>query len=179
MAEEGYAGASLARIAQRAGISKSVLLYHFSGKNALLETTVTQIYGEIWDYLRPGFEQETTARGQLLTYIAAEFTFMAQNRTRLLALSYLLTNHRDRDGVLYLREQAEKAYLQSVGKILEQGQQNGEFRDFALQPMAATLMHAINGALEQWVAHPELSLHEYERELVTTFDLATRKQPGS
>jgi AcrR family transcriptional regulator len=177
VAEEGYAGASLAKVASRAKISKSVVVYYFGTKDVLVETTVREIYQDIWKFLQPRFEAESTARGQLRTYIEAEFAYLEQNRARLLTISYLLMNHRNRRGALYLREEAEKINLQVLGGMLENGQKRGEFRAFAVKPMAATLMHAINGALEQWVVDPRLSLAEYAQELVTIFDLATRKQP--
>src|SRR5579871_3922340 len=69
VAEEGYAGASLAKVARRAKISKSVVLYHFGGKDLLLETTVHQIFSEIWNFVRPRLLAETTARGQLRAFI--------------------------------------------------------------------------------------------------------------
>jgi AcrR family transcriptional regulator len=46
IAEVGYAKASLAAIAVRAGISKGVISYHFSGKDELMVTIVETIYGE-------------------------------------------------------------------------------------------------------------------------------------
>jgi len=177
VAEEGYAGASLAKVARRAKISKSVVLYHFGGKDLLLETTVHQIFSEIWNFVRPRLLAETTARGQLRAFIESEFAFLEQHRARLLTISYILMNHRDRHGALYLHDEAAKTNLHSLGSMLEQGQRNGEFRAFAVRPMAATLMHAINGALGQWAADPKLFLSEYAKELVTIFDLATRKQP--
>lgn len=177
VAEEGYAGASIAKVAQRAKISKSVVLYYFEGKDELIETAVHQIYHEIWDVLRPRLAAETTARGQLRVYIEAEFAFLEKHRPRLLTISAILNNHRDEDGALYLREEAEQANLKTLGGMLEQGQRNGEFRSFAVRPMAATLMHAINGALGQWAADPNLSLSEYAQEIVTIFDLATQRQP--
>jgi TetR/AcrR family transcriptional regulator, fatty acid metabolism regulator protein len=178
VAEEGYAGASLAKVAERAKISKSVVLYHFGGKNDLIETAVAQIYDEIWRFIKPRFEAETTARGKLLTYVASELAFLEQNRPRLLALSYILINHRDDRGRLQLREGAEAIYLKVVGALLEEGQKNGEFRPFAIAPMATTLMHAINGALGRWVEDPTMSLAEYGRELATIFDLATQNSPS-
>lgn len=176
VAETGYAGASLAKLAARAKISKSIISYHFAGKDELLEETVHQIYGEIWNSVRPRLLAESTAAGQLRAYIEAEFAYLELNRPQLLTISYILMNHRDRNGRLYLHEESEKTNLEMLGKMLEQGQKSGEFRDFAVLPMAATLMHSINGALGQWAADPNLSLGDYARELVTIFDLATRKQ---
>lgn len=175
VAEEGYAGASLAKVGKRAGISKSVVVYHFRDKDRLLEETVARIFSDIWEFVRPGFEEETSARGQLRTFIESEFAYMEQNRERLLAVAYILANHRDQSGAFYLRDQAEKSFMEGIGAVLERGQKSGEFRDFALVPMAATIMHAINGALAQWTIDPSLDLRVYERELATLFDLATRK----
>ncbi len=169
----------MAKVAQRAGISKSVVVYHFDGKDELVEATVQHIFKEIWEFVRPRMDAEKTAGGRLRAYIASELAFLEQHRARLLTISYILVNHRDVRGVLRLREQAEATYLQTVGAILTQGQANGEFRKFALVPMATTLMHAINGALDQWVTNPKTSLAEYARELVTIFDLATRKHSSS
>ena len=179
VAEEGYAGASLAKVAERAKISKSVVIYHFGGKDELLETTVNQIYDELWSFVRPRLEAEKTARGQLRAYIESEFAFLERNRARLLTIAFILMNHRDRHGILYLREKAEKSYLKVIRTILERGQKNGEFRAFAMKPMATTLMHANNGALDDWAADPKVSLTEYAGELVTIFDLATRKQAAA
>jgi hypothetical protein len=111
--------------------------------------------------------------------IEAEFAYLEMNRAQLLTISYILMNHRDRHGRLYLHEAAEKENLATLGRMLEQGQKSGEFRNFAVLPMAATLMHSINGALGQWAANPKLSLADYARELVTIFDLATRRQAPS
>ena len=179
VAEQGYAGASLAKLAARAKISKSIISYHFSGKDELIEETVHQIYEEIWDSVRPRLLAESTSAGQLRAYLEAEFAYLEANRAQLLTITYILMNHRDRKGRLYLHEEAEKTNLEMLGKMLEEGQKSGEFRDFAVLPMAATLMHSINGALGQWAADPKLSLGDYARELITIFTLATRKQPES
>jgi hypothetical protein len=45
--------------------------------------------------------------------------------------------------------------------------------------MASMLMHSINGALGQGASDPKLSLSDYARELVTIFDLATRKESSA
>ncbi|CAM4303409.1 TetR family transcriptional regulator [Nocardiopsis rhodophaea] len=53
IAEVGFAKASLARIAQHAGISKGVISYHFAGKDELIEQVVEQIYLSATDYVVP------------------------------------------------------------------------------------------------------------------------------
>lgn len=179
VAEEGYAGAALGRVAERAQISKSVVVYHFGGKDALVEATVQQIYDEIGGAVGPKVKAAANSRERLRAYIESQFIFLEKHRDRLLTVSYLLMNHRDAQGALYLHDQAEKVNLEMIGAMLEAGQKSGEFRAFAVKPMAATLMHSIHGALGQWVMDPKLSLPEYARELVTIFDLATQRQPAT
>ena len=175
LAESGYAGTSLAKVAERAGISKGVVLYHFADKDELLETTVSQIYEEIGGFIGPRIKDETTARGRLRAYIESEFAFLEKNRARLLAIANILANHRDRRGELSLRDQSEKQYLEMIVPVLEEGQKRGEFRTFALRPMAVIIMHAVNGTLGHWAMDPSLPLTDYATELANTFDLATRK----
>ena len=175
VSQEGYAGASLAKLAARAKISKSIISYHFAGKDELLEQTVNQIYADIWQSIRPRIEAEETATGKLRGYIEGEFAYLEKQRPQLLTISYILMNHRDSRGRLYLLEDAERRNLETLGGLLELGQKNGEFRNFALRPMAITLISAINGALGQWAADSNLSLAEYAKELTTIFELATRK----
>ena len=177
LAEAGYTGASLANVAQRAGVSKGVVLYHFRSKDALVETTVEEIFRALGEFIAPRIEAEPDARGRLRAFITAQLSFLEQHRAQLLAVSYILMNHRNHRGEFQLRTKAERDARTAISSILEQGQSSGEFRAFALRPMAATILNAINGALSEWVADPSLSLHEYAAELVTTFDLATQTKP--
>lgn len=177
LADAGYAGASLANVAQRAGVSKGVVLYHFRSKDALVETTVEEIFRALREFIVPRIEAEPDAQGRLRAFITAQLSFLEQHRAQLLAVSYILVNHRNRRGEFYLRTNAERDARAAISSILEEGQSRGDFRAFALRPMAATILNAINGALSEWVSDPSLSLHEYTAELVTTFHLATRKQP--
>ncbi|MBN2069035.1 MAG: TetR family transcriptional regulator [Opitutales bacterium] len=174
-AKEGYAGTAVSKVAQKVNISKSVVLYHFRNKDELIEETVTQIYDSLWSFVQPRILAESTANAQLRAYIEAEFEYLEMNRDQLLALSSIITNHRNKQGDLYLLEKATEAYLDLIGPMLEAGQQSGDFRSFAIVPMARTLMHAINGALEHWVRHPDISLRDYAGELMTLFDLATQQ----
>jgi AcrR family transcriptional regulator len=45
--EHGYAGTSLARVAERAGITKSAVLHHFESKEALYVAVLARFVGEL------------------------------------------------------------------------------------------------------------------------------------
>lgn len=181
VAAVGYSGTTLARIAQRAQISKSVISYHFSGKDDLLEQVVLQIYADTWASMEPRVEAATTAASQLGAYITAELDYMREHRARLLAVADIVANHRTADGSLRFTPDAEAAQggeglgLEVLTEILSRGQRNGEFRDFDPQVLAVTVNHALDGALGRWVTEPSLDLGAYTLELTTLFDLATRR----
>lgn len=175
LANEGYSGASLANVARRAGVSKGVVLYHFKNKDELIETTLAEIFRDLSEFIVPRIKAEPTARGRLQAFIHSQMSFLEQNRSHLLAVSYILMSHRNEQGEFYLRIKAEHEAQAAIIAILKDGQARGEFRAFALNPMAATILNSINGALSQWVHDPSLSLSEYASELETIFNLATRK----
>jgi hypothetical protein len=148
----------------------------------LIEETVHRIYAQISESFRQRIFASPTAGGQLRAYLESEFAYLENHRSQLLTVANILSNHRDRKGRLYLKEEAEKMSINVLGKILEGGQQSGEFRAFPIRPMAVTIHSAINGALGEWVNDPKMSLAAYAEELITIFDLATRKDsraPGT
>ena len=54
IAELGYGQASLARIAETAGTSKGVILYHFGGKDELIRELVAELVARGVAYMSPG-----------------------------------------------------------------------------------------------------------------------------
>jgi len=65
IAEVGYGRASLAEVARRAGVSKSLLLYHFAGKDELVDEVVRAVYE------RRSFSSGPPTRGPSATGVAA------------------------------------------------------------------------------------------------------------
>ena len=63
IAEVGYGLASLSKIAERAGVAKSVVLYHFAGKEELLNTLVMETFLASVPYTVPPVRAEGTAQG--------------------------------------------------------------------------------------------------------------------
>jgi len=53
IASVGFAQASLAQIAKRAGISTGVISYHFKSKEALIQQVIEKVYTSGESYMRP------------------------------------------------------------------------------------------------------------------------------
>lgn len=175
IAEAGYARASLAQIAKRAGISKGVISYHFSDKHELIQQVVTHILAAFDAYMRPRVQAERSSSAAMLrVYIESNVAFMRTNRKHVMVLVDVLTNARRPDGELIVSADKYCSGESELEQILRRGQRRGEFRRFSPQVMAITIRHAIDAVAPQMVADPELDLEAYGRELTTLFEIATR-----
>ncbi|TMR24884.1 TetR family transcriptional regulator [Nonomuraea turkmeniaca] len=175
VASVGYAQASLSRIAQHAQISKSVISYHFAGKDELLEQVVNQIYDDTWAFIQARLETETSAAGRLRTYIQANLDYMRAHRSRVLAVGDIVGSHRAADGTPRFATTTDESVITLLAAILRQGLDDGEFRDFDPQVVAVTVGQALIGAVGRWAVDPTVDLTAYAIELTTLFDRATRK----
>jgi AcrR family transcriptional regulator len=172
----GYAQASLAQIAKRANISKSVITYYFSSKEQLIEQVVTDIYAAAVQAVTPQITAQPTAQLRLQAYIRSAVDYIGANRMRMVALLDIALNFRTEDGKLRTSGTTEERILTNLEALLRQGQAAGEFRAFDLRVMAVTIRRAIDAVAPLLAANPNLDIDAYARELVTLFDRATRKE---
>jgi len=171
----GYAQASLAQIAKRAGISKGVIIYYFSSKEELIEQVVTEIYTAAVQAVTPQIAVQPTAQLRLQAYIRSAVDYIGTHRMRMVALLEIALNFRTADGKLRYSG-TEEWILTALEALLRQGQEEGEFRAFDQRVMAVTIRRAIDAVAPLLAAHPNLDTNSYARELVTLFDRATRKE---
>lgn len=176
--EVGYGRASLARIAQQAGISKSVISYHFAGKDDLFRAVVEHVLTDCAEFMQPRLAAATTAGEWLRVHIRAELAYMASHHANFVALGEIIVNHRDEEGAKSFDGDVDESTVRDFVEVLERGQREGEFRDFDPRVLAVTIAQAIDGALSQWATGAVTDLGAYAEELVTVFDLATRAPDG-
>jgi AcrR family transcriptional regulator len=175
IAELGYARASFAQIARRAGLSSTGLIsYHFAGKAELLERVVAEVADGRQAYTRPRVELAQGARARLRAYIESNVEYLATHRARTIAVVEIFNAMpREREG----RPAAYVGHYQSlvaeVERELEAGQRSGELRPFSAHVMAVTIRAAIAAAAYRLSSDPDVDAREYARELADLFDRAT------
>jgi TetR/AcrR family transcriptional regulator, fatty acid metabolism regulator protein len=176
IAELGYANASLAEIARRAGISKGVISYHFAGKRELIREVIGAILNKATAVMLPRMLAQQSAAGMLRAYIETNLDFLGSNPNCIHALAKISAATRDeQDQPDVFAERALQPAVRDLEKLLRYGQQRGEFRDFPTRIMATTIRSAIDSVAYQFESNSKLDLKAYADELVTVFDLATRK----
>lgn len=177
IAEDGYAQASLARIARRAGVSKGVISYHFSGKNELITRVVVAVYEQGAEAMTPAIEAAETPRDVLAAYLRSNLDFIAKNPIKIRALISIFTGFRGDDGKLPFDARSEEPIIAELEAGFRAGQADGSFRAFDTAVMARSVRGAIDAVSPQVAVYPDLDLAAYAEELVTLFDLATRREP--
>jgi TetR/AcrR family transcriptional regulator, fatty acid metabolism regulator protein len=175
IAELGYARASFAQIARRAGLSSTGLIsYHFAGKADLLDRVVAEVADGRRAYMRPRMDAAASSRARLRVYIESNLEYLATHRARMIAaIEIFNAMPRGREG----RPAAYVAHYQDVvaelERELEHGQRTGELRPFSAHVMAVTIRAAIAAAAYRFASDPDVDAETYARELADLFDRAT------
>jgi TetR/AcrR family fatty acid metabolism transcriptional regulator len=175
LATLGYAQASLAQIAKRAEINKSVITYYFSSKEELFEQVIQAIYTEGASLMGPQIAAQPTATLMLRTYIRTNVEYIGTHRLQMMAIREIALNFRTTDGKFRAGLLKEDLVLEALEAILRKGQDTGEFRAFDLRAMAVTIRQAIDVVPRLLATDPNLDVEAYARELVTLFDRATTR----
>ncbi|MDF3288760.1 TetR/AcrR family transcriptional regulator [Streptomyces silvisoli] len=177
IAELGYAQASFARIAERAGISSTRLIsYHFGTKDELMDEIVVEIAQSADRMIAERVAEQTTAAGALHARIKAQLHWIARYPAHVQALYEISMNARGSDGSLrYGMAASARANVDALEPILREGQRSGEFRAFDTQLMALTIKSAIDAAIVRMWQPPRLSVEECVQEITTIAALATRR----
>ncbi|MBP1996940.1 TetR/AcrR family transcriptional regulator [Paenibacillus eucommiae] len=179
IAEVGFTQASLGEIAKRAKISKGVISYHFANKEELLEQITIEYYIAWQSYIAPRIEAQKSPKEMLRVYIESNLAFVTENRKHVFAVIELVSKTITANGKLQFAAEHDEAVLVPIENILTQGMQEGIFREFtksSARVMALTIRNAIDGFTMELMRNPHLDVQEYTRELVTIFDISTRKQ---
>lgn len=177
VAELGYARTSLARIAEKAGISKGVITYHFSSKDEILRLVVTRFFEQGWSYMEERITAQATAAGQIRAWIGSELEFFGAHRNEFLAMIEIVTNHRDSDGTRAFQSELDDE-VDGLAEILRHGQQSGELRDVDPLAVANIILRCTDGVLGSWASDPEIDLTAQSAVLLDFVDHAIRREPA-
>ena len=176
IAEVGFGQASLTRIAERIGISKGVISYHFAGKDDLIRQVAIEIVEAARAYIIPRVLAESTGPATLRAYIESNLAFMREHRNYMVAIVEIVRNGglttggqrrfdgRDVDVAVHLLEEL-LARLQAEGGLRS---------DFDPGVMAVAIRAAVDSVPYRLALDPDLDVDHYAKEIATIFHRATR-----
>jgi AcrR family transcriptional regulator len=177
LAELGYAQTSYARIAERVGTSKSVISYHFAGKDELLEQVVQSVFADAARYMIPRVSAQHSARAVLGAYLRSNLEFIRDHRKDIDAVTEIFLNLRSRDGSRRFAggPGGMESSLKPLQEILQRGQAEGAFGEFDTRTMAWAIRNLVDGVTRQRALDPEFDFDTCIDEMVALVDRATRK----
>ena len=94
LAELGYAGTTMSGIADRIGVSRAALIYHFNSKNALMAAVINSIYDEMTAMFKSAAHPALTPAERMLAVLDASFYFTTTT-SQMAQVELLLAAKRD------------------------------------------------------------------------------------
>ena len=174
IAELGYGQASLARIAERAGISKGVICYHFNGKDDLVRELVAELTAKGRAHLAPRLEAESTGPGMIRAYIESNLAFVLEHRNHVAAVVEIALNARSSDGRPLYDMSIRESGAEALRQLLVHFQGTGELRpDFDPAVVALAIRAALDAVPARLARDPDLDVGHYGRQLADLFLSAT------
>lgn len=175
LAELGYAQTSFARVAERLGISKSVISYHFGSKDELLEQVVRSVYAAGAQYIRPRAEAADSAPAMLTAFLRANLEYIRDHSEETAAVAEIAVNARARDGAprFAAGPGGIEQTLRPLQEILRRGQAAGEFADFDTRTMAWAIRTLVDSVPRRRILDPEFDFGTGIDELIALVGRAT------
>ena len=168
----GYKETSIQAIADKAGVSKGLLLYHFKTKKDLLSDVWTVLIDELFEHRRAKVDLKESAIDKLSTYIDAEFEFLLTHKQKFVALFSIGIDLTSKDGKNPWAAISNERCFRYLTKIIEDGIERGEFKSVTNGAIAPIIQGAIDGIAVQWFADPQcFSLWACKEKLVQILDI--------
>ncbi|WP_328376811.1 TetR/AcrR family transcriptional regulator [Streptomyces sp. NBC_00440] len=170
LVELGYAATTIAEVARRAGVSKSVVLYHFTSRSELMEAVMEQVYADAVPPLRAARAAASTERERVQIYVRSSVNFTWTHQKEAQAVLEISRNLRGDDGTLRYTSQGNDGLIAVAQQLLEAGQQAGEFGEFDTWTAAVLLRATIDALSEQFMTNSDLDGREVAEHLVHLVD---------
>jgi AcrR family transcriptional regulator len=151
IAEHGYANATLARIADRASISKAAVLYHFESKEEILRQVLTETIGDVTARLSEALSAAVSPPDAIAAYVHTLIAYMADHPA---GVRILVEGVASTELVTGTNMRTEPERWRVAADIFAQGQGSGHFRDFDTRTAAICLNGAIDAIASEILANP-------------------------
>jgi AcrR family transcriptional regulator len=172
--EVGYARVSLGRIAERIGISRGLISYHFSSKDELIAQVVADVVDQAKEFMWPPIFAASGGAEVLRAYIEANFSFIREYPNHKIAIVEIARNAVSEDGQRLLYGDVYDEAVRNLEDLLAHFQAAGQLRaEFDPRAMAIAIRAAID-AVASRLTDKHLDIDDYAKEIANLFMLATR-----
>ena len=175
IALHGYAQTSLAKIAEQAGISTSLILYHFKDKDQLMAEVLASIV-EDWEKPAKEILQSTSLSysQKLKEYIEVRLVHIGTRPKQSIALIELLFTSRPTGTAQAYRTEEQGFEIDDLIELLNEGQEKKEFGEFNTVHMAML----IRSIIDQFLGYsqvPDIDLETYTKDILAWINQLTSR----
>ncbi|MBB5102089.1 TetR/AcrR family transcriptional regulator [Streptomyces spectabilis] len=164
---KGHPSTSLSAIAERAGLSKAAVLYHFASKDNLTRAALAHVLEEFTAYVGERVAAAPDPRAAVVAYVRAMVGYQAENRRHVRVITEMLLDDHGGTRLKTPGRHDTAGRWQALAELLAAGQEAGHFRPFDPATVSLAVGGAIDGVISHWLAHPDLDLNAAADELVT------------
>ncbi|MBU2490206.1 MAG: TetR family transcriptional regulator [Proteobacteria bacterium] len=149
-AQEGYSGSTVSQIAREAGVADGTIYLYFKNKEDILASFVRQHSQEFFDRVEDSLAREKNAIDKLHALVRLHFAASRLDRHK--ALVYQVEMRQSSRLMKAEIRDALKRYLDLVGAILEEGQQEGLIRqDLYVGLVKRMIFASVDEVITAWV----------------------------
>lgn len=172
IADGGVGRATFVAIAQRAGVSRGVINYHFTDRAALLDAVVVHVYELGRQVVGPRVAAADSAAAELSAMITGSIDFYRAYPQEMSALSSIFSSG---EPALTRDVRGEhRSEVDEVSAIFRRGQRTGEFRPFDVAVLTVALRATLDAAVWQIAGGTDPAL--LSTEIDNLFTAATRSE---
>lgn len=167
IARQGYHRSQISRIAAEAGVAAGTVYLYFQNKPDLLVSLFRDRLGEMIERTRKSLAEKTDPRAKLQCFIEQHFHWLAFDKN--LAAVTQIELRQAEPHVQQQISQIMKGYFLVIDEIIEEGQQQGVFRNADPRQIRNMIFGTLDQSVTAWV----LSGNRFDLEALTqpTFQL--------
>lgn len=171
--ERGFGSTSVDEIAERAGVAKGTVYYHFRSKTELVDALITEGLAPLAEQMRRSVDTSRPARESLQALVRTELAFIQSNRqfAKLLVRELWQEDRAWRETLVLIRERIVTVIQEQV----ERGVEAGELRRDLDPHFAASSLFALTAVVAlDWLAlEPDKPLEEVAAQIGRLTAIAT------
>ncbi len=161
VAEHGYQQASLALIAEVAGVSKGLVWHYYSDRDTLMEQAAVATVAQLRRQVGADIDLTAPVPAVLDAAIHRAADLGRTHPRQLRALSQIVQNLRAADGALRLDLTYYEETYQAQEALFRRGQAEGSLREFDTRVMAVTYQGAVDAMLGYLESHTDTDSGAY------------------
>lgn len=157
IAENGFHGSQVSKIAKAAGVADGTIYLYFKNKEDILVTVFQEKMGQFIEKIKEETERKTYADEKLYTLIEMHFSQLSNNPH--LAIVTQLELRQSNDELRRQINQVLKPYLNIIDQIVQEGMEQKLFRE---QLMIPVVRQMIFGTLDEIVTNWVMKERKYD-----------------